>query len=190
MPLTFSTDQLIDLYRIAIEEYRFEVKLNWDRTAYYLTVNGGIVPVAIGLLKIGDQPIYNLFVAGVFLFGFFAAWTGFRAIKMGHEYYRRTIMKKTLIEDVLGLTVPLKGYPLRHTLAVDTTGGQAAHLRILHTSDEWMNRGVQRNSITFLILFVLVLFGVLDLVGALGSAWLYFHSATTLREGAKYLLVL
>lgn len=171
-------DQLIDLYKIAIEEYRFEVRLNWDRTTYYLAVNGGIASIAVGLLKLSHQPaILDLFVGGIFLFGFFASLAGFRAIKKGHEYYRRTIIKKTLIEDVLGLTAPLPGYTVKHTLAVDTTGGQAEHLRILHSTSDWVEQGAHPHSITFLILLALVLFCVLDFSGFLGTIWLYSRSA-------------
>lgn len=51
MPESLSSDLLLSLYKIAVEEYRFEVTLNWDRTAYYLTLNSGLVAVAAGLLK-------------------------------------------------------------------------------------------------------------------------------------------
>jgi hypothetical protein len=61
-----SPDQLIDLYKIAIEEYRFEVKLNWDRTVFYLTLNSGLIAIATGLLKVEGSSFLNLIVAGVF----------------------------------------------------------------------------------------------------------------------------
>jgi hypothetical protein len=34
-----SQERLLDLYRIALEEYRFEVRLGWDRTTYFLILN-------------------------------------------------------------------------------------------------------------------------------------------------------
>lgn len=64
-PPPLSSDLLMDLYRIAVEEYRFEVKLNWDRTVYYLTLNSGIISIATGLLKVGGPPPVDFLVAGV-----------------------------------------------------------------------------------------------------------------------------
>jgi hypothetical protein len=119
-----SSDQLLDLYKIAVEEYRFEVRLNWDRTAYYLTLNSGLIAVAAGLLKIGSAPIVNLVVASVFLIGLLSSLIGMRNIRRGHEYYRRTVVKKTLLEEQIGLNKPLEGHPAGLTLAVGTTVGQ------------------------------------------------------------------
>jgi hypothetical protein len=66
LPESFSTDQLIDLYKVAVEEYRFEVKLNWERVMYHLTLNSALVSIATGLLKIGGTPEADLFVAGFY----------------------------------------------------------------------------------------------------------------------------
>src|SRR2546427_11126908 len=50
----------------------------------------------------------DLYVAGIFVLGLFSSGMGIRAIRKGHEYYRRANYKKTLLEDVLGLATPLK----------------------------------------------------------------------------------
>jgi hypothetical protein len=42
---------------------------------------------------------------------------GIKTILKGHQYYRRTIVKKTLLEDQLGLTKPLECYGAKPTLA-------------------------------------------------------------------------
>ena len=52
MPELSNKDSL-ELYKIAVEEYRFQVKLNWDRTAYHLTLSSGLIAIAVGLLKVG-----------------------------------------------------------------------------------------------------------------------------------------
>ena len=83
MPELLSTDQLLALYKIAIKEYRFEVRLNWDRTAYYLTLNSGLLAIATGLLKVGGDARVNLVVAGVFFIGLCASVIGIRNIKRG-----------------------------------------------------------------------------------------------------------
>jgi hypothetical protein len=53
----FSRQQLIDLYRLALEEYRFETRLNWDRMQYYLVLNLGVVAAATGLAKVGTPDL-------------------------------------------------------------------------------------------------------------------------------------
>ena len=32
-------EKLLELYKIALDEYRFEVRLGWDRTTYFLLLN-------------------------------------------------------------------------------------------------------------------------------------------------------
>jgi hypothetical protein len=175
LPESFSTAELLELYKIAIDEYRFEVRLNWDRTTYHLILNSGLISIATGLLKVGSVAIVNLFVAGVFFVGFCASLIGIKAITQGHRYYRRTIVKKTLIEDLLGLTLPNQEYPMRHSLSVGTTHGHAEYLQILHNTDTWLRRGLQPRSITFWIVGILSLLCVMNLVGVWGSVWLFYH---------------
>lgn len=35
--------ELVDLYKVAVEEYRFQVDLNWKRTQYFLALNVAIL---------------------------------------------------------------------------------------------------------------------------------------------------
>jgi hypothetical protein len=133
-----TAEQLLNLYRIAIDEYRFEVRLNWDRTTFHLTLNSGLLAVATGLLKLGSTSFVNVIVAGVFFIGMCAALIGIQTMRKGHEYYRRTIVKKTLLEELLGLTKPLEEYPGRPTLTIGTTKGQSEHYQILHHTEKWV----------------------------------------------------
>jgi hypothetical protein len=165
--------RLLDLYKLAIEEYRFQVKLNWDRTAFHLTLNSGLLAIAVGLLKLGSAPMLNLFVAGVFLISLMAAVIGLRTIRKGHQYYRNTVVKKTLLEDQLGLTKPVEGY-LSLTQSISTTIGQSEQFEILHNTEKWLKRPL-RESITWWILFILVLFAIADAAGVTASIFLYLH---------------
>jgi fucose permease len=131
-PLDLSKDDLLTLYKIALEEYRFQVRLNWDRTTYHLTLSSGLIAIAAGLLKFGPASPVNLAVAGVFFIGMCVSAIGIKTIRTGHDYYRHTIVKKTVLEDQLGLTKPLEGYSAKLTLAVGTTVGQNEHLKILN----------------------------------------------------------
>jgi len=168
-------DDLLTLHKIAIDEYRFEVKLNWDRTAFYLTLNSGLIAIATGLLKVGSAPFVDLMVALVFFIGLCTALIGISAIRRGHEYYRRMIVKKTLIEDCLGLTKGVEGYPSGTTLAIGTTIGQGDHVEILHSPERYLNRPLHRRSISFWVRMVLIFFCISNIAGIFGSLWLFAH---------------
>ncbi len=141
----FSHEQLLELYKIAIEEYRFQVRLNWDRTAYQLTLNSGLIAIAVGLMKIGSAPLLNLFVGGIFLVGLAAAVVGIQNVLRGHRYYRNTIVKKTLLEDQLGLTKPVEKYEAGLTMGVGTTTGQNEQIQILHNTERWLRTSTSGN---------------------------------------------
>ena len=40
---SITAERLLDLYRLALDEYRFEVRLGWDRTTYFLAVGTAFV---------------------------------------------------------------------------------------------------------------------------------------------------
>jgi hypothetical protein len=181
VPEPLSSELLLSLYKVAVEEYRFEVRLNWDRTAYYLTLNSGLIAVAAGLLKIGSAPIVNLVVASVFLIGFLSSIIGVRNIQRGHEYYRRAVVKKTLLEEQIGLNKPVEGHPTGLTLAVGTTIGQNEHLQILHNTEKWVKRLPRFSSITAGIIGILSLFCVANVLGIVLSVWLYRHPPVSPR---------
>jgi len=175
VPESLPNDLLLDLYKIAVEEYRFEVRLNWDRTAYYLTLNSGLITIAAGLLKIGGAPVVNFVVAGVFSIGLLSSFIGIRNILKGHEYYRRTVVKKTLLEEQIGLNKPVEGHPAGLTLAVGTTVGQNEHLQILHNTEKWVARFPRLRSVTVGIIGILGLFCAANVLGIVLSVWLYRH---------------
>ena len=164
--------QLFDLYKIAIDEYRFEVKLNWDRTVYYLTLNSGIIAVATGLLKAGSAPVVNLVVASVFMIGVWIAIIGIKNVRKGHQYYRRTIVKKTILEDQLGLTKSLEGYSTPQTLAIGTTISQHDHEKILNDTDNWLKRPIKDNVTSWMVV-IFRIFCAADIFGAMVCLWLF-----------------
>lgn len=185
MPEPLSTQQLLDLYRIAVDEYRFQVKLNWDRTAYLITLNSGLIAVATGLLKVGSAAVIDLFVAGVFLIGLFVSAMSMKNVVTGHGYYRRTILKKTLLEDQLGLTKPLEQYSGRPTLAIGTTVGQNDALKILHDPENWLKRRHKLRNITSWTVGILFLFVLANAGGIYGSLWLYKHPPSQSQPTSK-----
>ena len=167
--------QLIDLYKIAVEEYRFEVKLGWDRTMYYMVFNTAIIGVGAGLLRLEQHPVACRFIAAIFVLGFCTSIIGAKAMRKGHEYYRRSVVKKTLLEDMLGLTIPVPDYPHRHTLAIGTTASQSDHISILHNPEQWVGRKLRRSSISFLLTLFLWMLATVNLAGVSTALWLSFR---------------
>ena len=85
--------ELLDLHKIAVEEIRFEVTLNWQRTQYYFTVNTAVIAVAAGLLKSDERAAAGMVMA-LFLVGCVLAYLAERMIRqatrtIGARFSRR-----------------------------------------------------------------------------------------------------
>jgi hypothetical protein len=170
-------DELFKLYQVAIDEYRFEVKLNSDRSIHYVVFNSAVLTAATGLLKIGAGPHLNLFVALVFGIGACTAWLGVRSICKGNEYYHRAIYKKTLLEELLGLTALVKDYPTA-TLAIGTTAGQTDINAILRDPGAWLAAETpKRGSVTHATIIVLRLLFAANIAGMLAAIYLITGTA-------------
>jgi hypothetical protein len=98
---------LLELYRVAVDEYRFEVKLNWDRMQYYAVVNSGIIAVGAGLLRETTSAGVTVLSGAMFLVGLIMALMGVISTYRSREYYHATIFKKTIYEQLLGLNNPV-----------------------------------------------------------------------------------
>jgi hypothetical protein len=162
--------ELWQLYEIAIEEYRFQVRLNWDRTKFFFTLNSALVAAAAALIKLGESEISYFYVALLFGTGALTSWMGKKAVQRGHEYYRNTRWKKTVIEDQLGLHKPLDGYQEHTTLAIGTTIGQQEHQKVLHSAVSKGDR-LRSGSIISGVVRIFVVFAVADLLGAAVSLY-------------------
>ena len=166
---------LLDLYKIALDESRFEVKLNADRMIQYLTLNAVALSAGVGLLRVGTPGrSTTFFVALIFFCGIAIALLGIQVVRRGHEYYRHTAYKKTLIENLLGLHNPVQDYP-RATLAVTTTRGQAEVHQMLHDPDAWLGKSPPLGTITRTVILVFTLFVVADAAGIGVLIYQYLH---------------
>jgi hypothetical protein len=162
-------DKLLDLYKIALDEYRFVVRLAWERTTYFLVLNSAILTVATGLLKLQNPPAVYFFIALLFLLGCGTSAIGAMSITRGHEYYRRAVVTKTLIEKRLRLTEPIPGMHVSLNLAIATTKGQGDHMSILNDPELWIARKMRPASITYRLRIVLIALAVVNVIGAATS---------------------
>ncbi|HEX3068998.1 MAG TPA: hypothetical protein VHX14_10515 [Thermoanaerobaculia bacterium] len=161
--------ELLDLYKIVIDEYRFEVTLNWQRTQYYFTVNTAVIAVAASMVKVSglDGWLPPLIVGILFGLGFATARLARRMIEKGHTYYRRAVYKKTLIEHLLGRfqSVGANAHPGAN-LAIGTTDGMVEAQEILNDPSRYAARSPSINSVTRHLLAMMSIFMVVDAVAA------------------------
>jgi hypothetical protein len=165
-----SREELREVYGVAIDELRFEVTLNWQRTQYYFSVNTAILAVAASILKIGGTSGWmHLSIVGI-LFGLGAATArlGRRMIVHGHTYFRRAAYKKTLIEQLLGRFEPIGAS--RHpaaNLAITTTAGMLAAGEILRDPQKYIEQPPRKGTVTHALLTMMWLFMIVDAAAAL-----------------------
>jgi hypothetical protein len=160
-------EDLLDLYKIALDEYRFQVRLNWDRTQYYLVLNVGILGAGVALLKL-DLPIpIRYLVALVFLGGVILALVGATAIRRTHNYYRRTVYHKAAIEALLGLWTPEEIAPgCSVPLAICTTSTMQRGIDPLcDPAAQSVDAPLSRGSATWLTVSALRILALLHLAG-------------------------
>ena len=90
----------MDIYKIAVDEYRFQAQFNWSRTQYLLVFNAGILAVAIGLTS---QPL--LLGALAFVLGLVASVVTMLVVRVQHSYYRAARDHMKRIENEIDLPV-------------------------------------------------------------------------------------
>lgn len=107
-------DELWRQYGFALEEYRFQVTLNWDRTRYLLTLDVGIIPAATALL--GLDGASGPLIAAVYFAGVLVSVLGIVTLRTQRSYYRSARNSKAKLEELLDLG----------DLAIRTTPGMAS----------------------------------------------------------------
>ena len=76
----------VDNYRLLVEEYRFQVQLNWSRTQYLLLASVTLLAAAVGLD--GTLGTDSLGRVALFLLPAVVALLGVFLVGRQHEYYR------------------------------------------------------------------------------------------------------
>jgi hypothetical protein len=139
-------EEALRLYEMAVEEYRFQVQLNWDRAKYLLGFNVAIIGVGAGLVRVGGAA--GALLATVFVVGFTASVLSVVAVHLQHGYYRRT-------RDVMVAQAAALG--LAERSVATTPGARGAR------TTWWLQVGKVQN-----VLYVLlVVCAVIDVYGVL-----------------------
>jgi hypothetical protein len=94
-------EELLDLYKISVEEYRFQVKLNADRSRDYVVVNSAIIASGVALLGQAHLPL----LAGVvFTVGLVVAVLAIMGTNTQHGYYRDARNTQRQIANRIGIS--------------------------------------------------------------------------------------
>jgi hypothetical protein len=88
-------------YRLALDEYRFQVDLNWRRSEYFFVLNIGVLVAGATLLA--SQEVPRVLVGLVFGLGVLLALLSVLANKTQGGYYRSSRDLKASIEKELDL---------------------------------------------------------------------------------------
>lgn len=114
-------DELFSQYGRVLDEYRFQVHLNWERSRHLLTLNLGLLTAAAALLGLQQEDAVLALppVAGVVV-----SMLGIVMHRTQHGYYRRVRDLKTRLEDELDLGE----FAVRTTAGMRDAGAQRRRL--------------------------------------------------------------
>lgn len=119
-------DDLVELYRVAVTEYHFQVRLNYDRAQGLLIFTTGILAAGVGLVPITDTSRYTI---AIFAVGAVAAVLSIAAVRTQHAYYRVTRDRMRQLESRILDTIPTSDR--RRLPATATTPGMTGQPRTL-----------------------------------------------------------
>jgi len=120
-PSSGAPDRDLELYKMAVEEYRFQATFNWSRTQYLLAFNAAILAAGSA---VAARPGKS--AALVFLLGAVAAGLSLVVTRTQHGYYAATRDRVRRLEDHLGLP---QGQRMDTT---STLGGRQQKVKIKH----------------------------------------------------------
>ncbi len=86
-----------DIYKTAVEQYRFQAQFNWSRTQFLLTFNAAVLVAATAVASTSGHG------ALVFALGAVAALLTVAVLRTQHDYYRAARNHLLLIEHTLQL---------------------------------------------------------------------------------------
>jgi hypothetical protein len=90
-----------EIYKTAVEEYRFQARYNWSRTQYLLGLNVAILAAGTAVATRPRGESASL----VFILGIATAGLSFFVMRTQHDYYRAARNHMQRVEDDFGIPV-------------------------------------------------------------------------------------
>jgi hypothetical protein len=143
-----------------LQEYRFQVQLNWDRAKHFLVFNTATLAAAVALYKSGSTGPIKGGVSALLLLSALNSLVGQHSVDVGHRYYQSARDLKTRLEKKLGL----EEYAILSTPGMQRGHGQAPEGTPEHGERRW-------RKITFQ---VRALLGVIAVLSGLGAIYAWF----------------
>lgn len=154
---------ILELYKSIVEEYRFQINLNWDRNKFYVLLNSGLITATCGLLRIPGFAFAEFLTIPLFVLGLLASWIGLTTLLKGIEYRRRIVYQKSQIEE------KLSQFTTEQILPIQTTKGMREAKEV--DFDKFMNRPPRLGTISY---FLAILFVLLMAVNGVALIYLLF----------------
>ena len=101
------------MYKVAVDEYRFQAQYNWSRTQYMLVFNTGILAAATA---VASRPGHGAVL--IFLLGALVACVSVLVVRTQHDYYRAARDRMRRVEAAVGIPVD------QRTDSTSTLGGR------------------------------------------------------------------
>lgn len=172
---------LLTVYKAAVDEYRFNINLNWERTKFFLTLISSLIAVGVGLMRVsqGSAPT-SFFLILYFVLTLWISVLAIKSLEKGKEYTQEAVYTKTLVERELGLLNRLTDFDdVEATLSIAPTRGMRDVLAVISRKklrEDPAYPFINTGSVVSLIRSVVYFMMVIELIGAL-VAWINFVAA-------------
>lgn len=107
-PSELTRDQLLTLYRLAIEEYRFEINLGWERQKVFLAINPTLLGLIGAMMGRGQSEDGAWFIRGALFAALAVSMLGIFVVRKSHTYYQNAKRHFGALEDHLAIPVELR----------------------------------------------------------------------------------
>lgn len=153
------------LYRLAVEDDRWQVQLNWDRVKFFLVLNSTILGAAIALYRYVESQGAMLLITLLLCVGGASALLGVSVTREGKRYHRAAVANAVVAASRAGLhPSPASAQGRQFLLPAGISHKKAG--RILANPDAYADSRVRWSSISGRFVLLLYLLAVLELLAA------------------------
>lgn len=167
---------MLELYKVILDEYRFQVNLNWERNKFYVLLNSGLITATCGLLRIPGFKFAEFLTLPLFALGLLCSWIGLVTLLKGVEYRRRIVYRKGQLERDYSWS----GSPTMNNRAVEKQLADTLNIPTIDTTkgmrevpdldlDEYLKRPPRLGTISSYLAVLFVLLMVLNAIALLTS---------------------
>lgn len=159
-------EELLRLYEINADQYKYEVEKNWTNVRDFLLLTLALIAAGTGLLTISAPGFVKPIVLLIFVCVFVVSRFGLRSIDVGREYTRVTMFKVIFTAQALGLHDRAPGAPPVATHAIGTTSGMRDSAEALADPKGWVSKPIGPGNLLYHAKIVLTTIGWFGLLAA------------------------